>query len=64
MGRQDGVSGIRYNKVFVLTITLMHVSYSMHFFYLLLFVNYQLSLEKALGSAHVSQPECDALHLR
>ena len=63
MGRQDGVKVIRYKKVYVLRIGLMHIYYSMYFYYLLLFVIHVLSLDKAGGSAHISQPECDMLHL-
>ena len=63
MGRQDGVIGIRHKEVCVLRIGLMHVYYGMYFYYLLLFVIYELSLEKAWGSAYVCQPKCDGLHL-
>ena len=63
MGRQDDVKGIRHKEVCVLRISLMHVYYSMYFHYLLSFLIHVLSLDKASGSAHVSQPECDTLHL-
>ena len=46
MGRQEGVKGIRHKEVCVLRIGLMHVYYSMYFYYLLLFVIYMLSLDK------------------
>ena len=46
MGRQDDVKGIRHKKVCVLRIGLMHVYYSMYFYYLLLFVIHVLSLDK------------------
>ena len=46
MGHQDGIKGIRHNKVCVLRIGLMHIHYSMYFYYLLLFVIYVLSLNK------------------
>ena len=46
MGCQDGVTGLRYKEVFVLRIGLMHVLYSMYFYYLLLSVIHVLSLEK------------------
>ena len=44
MGRQDGVKGIRYKEVLVPRIGLMHVYYSMYFYYLLFFIIYLLSL--------------------
>ena len=46
MGRQDGVKGIKYKEVCVLSIGLMHVYYSMYFYYLLLFVIHVLSSDK------------------
>ena len=46
MGRQDGVKGIRHKEVYVFRIGLMHVYYSMYFYYLLLFIIYELSLGK------------------
>ena len=46
MGRQDGVKGIRHKEVCVIRIGLMHVYYSMYFYYLLLFVIPVLSLDK------------------
>ena len=46
MGRQDGVKEIWHKEVCVLRIGLMHVSYSMYFYYLLLFVIHVLSLDK------------------
>ena len=46
MGHQDDVKGIRHKEVCVLKIGLMHVHYSMYFYYLLLFVIYVLSLDK------------------
>ena len=46
MGHQDGVKGIRHKEVCVLRIGLMHVYYSMYFYYLLLFVIHVLSLDK------------------
>ena len=46
MGCQDGVKESRYKEVCVLRIGLMHVKYSMHLYYLLLFVIHVLSLDK------------------
>ena len=46
MGRQDDMKGIRHKEVYVLRIGLMHVKYSMYFYYLLLFVIHVLSLDK------------------
>ena len=46
MGRQDGVKGIRHKEVCVLRIGLMHVYYSIYFYYLLLFIILVLSLDK------------------
>ena len=46
MGRQDGVKRIRHKKVCVLRIGLMHVYYSMYFYYLLLFVIHVVLLDK------------------
>ena len=46
MGHWDNVKGIRYKEVCVLRIGLMHVYYSMYFYYLLLFVIHVLSLDK------------------
>ena len=46
MERQDGVKEIRHKKVCVLRIDLMHIYYSMYFYYLLLFVTHVLSLDK------------------
>ena len=46
MRRQDDVQGIRHKQVCVLRIGLMHVYYSMYFYYLLFFVIHVLSLDK------------------
>ena len=46
MGRLDGVKGIRHKEVCVLRIGLMHVYYSMYFYYLLVFAIHVLSLDK------------------
>ena len=46
MGCQDGVLGIMHKEVYVLRIGLMHVYYSMYFYYVLLFVIHMLSLDK------------------
>ena len=46
MGRQDGVKVIRHKEVCVLRIGLMHVYYSMYFYYLLWFVIQMLLLDK------------------
>ena len=46
MGPQDGLKAIRQKEVCVLRIGLMHVYYSMYFYYLLLFVIHVLSLDK------------------
>ena len=46
MGCQDGIKGIRHKEVCVLRIGLIHVYYSMYFYYLLLFVIHVLSLNK------------------
>ena len=46
MGRQDGVKGIRHKEVGVLRIGLMYIYYTMYFYYLLLFVNHVLLLDK------------------
>ena len=46
IGRQDGVKGIRHKEVCVLSIGLMHVYYSMYFYYFLLFVICILLLDK------------------
>ena len=46
MGRQDDVKRIRHKEVYVLRIGLIHVYYSMYFYYLLLFVIHVLSLDK------------------
>ena len=46
MGRHDDVKGIRYKEVCVLRIGLMHVYYSMYFYYLLLFVIHVVLLDK------------------
>ena len=40
------LQGIRHKEVCVLRIGLMHVYYSMYFYYLLLFVTHVLSLDK------------------
>ena len=42
---QNGVKGIRHKEVCVLRIGLIHVYYSMYFYYLLLFVIHVLSLD-------------------
>ena len=46
MGCLDGVKGIRHKEVYILRIGLMHVYYSMYFYYLLLFVIHVLSIDK------------------
>ena len=46
MGSQDGVKGIRHKEVCVLKIGLMHVYYSMYFYYLLVFFIHVLSLDE------------------
>ena len=46
MGYQDGVKGIRHKEVCIFRICLMHVYYSMYFYYLLLFIIHVLSLDK------------------
>ena len=46
MGHQHGIKKIRHKEVCVLRIGLMHVYYSMYFYYLLLFIIYVLSLDK------------------
>ena len=46
MRHQDGFNGIRHNEVCVLRIGVMHVYYSMYFYYPLLFVSHVLSLDK------------------
>ena len=46
MGRLDAVKGIRHKEVCFLRIGLMHVLYSMYFYFLLLFVIHVLSLAK------------------
>ena len=46
MGRQDAVKRIMHKQVCVLRIGLMHVYYSIYFYYLLLFVIHLLSLNK------------------
>ena len=46
MGRQDRVKGISHKEMFVLRIGLMHVSYSVFFYYLLSFVILVLSQDK------------------
>ena len=46
MGRQTDVKRIRHKEVCVLSIGLMHVYYSMYFYYRLLFVIHVLSLYK------------------
>ena len=46
MGCQDGVKRIRYKEVCFLSIGVMHVYYSIYFYYLLLFVIQVLSLHK------------------
>ena len=46
MGHQDNVKGIRHKEVCILRIGLMHVYYSMYFYYLLLFIISVLSLDK------------------
>ena len=63
MRRQDGVKGIRHKEVCVLRIGLLHIDYSMYVYNLRLFVIHVFSLDNALGSPHVSQLECDVLHL-
>ena len=45
MRRQYSIKGIRHNEVCVLRIGLMHVYYSMYFYYLLLFVIHVLALD-------------------
>ena len=46
MRRPDGVTVIRHKEVCVLRIGLMHVYYSMYFYYHLLLVIHVLSLDK------------------
>ena len=46
MSGQDGVKGIRYKEVYVLRIGLIHVYYSIYFYYLLFFVTHMLLLNK------------------
>ena len=46
MGHQNGIKRIRHKEVCVLRIGLIHVYYSMYFYYLLLFVIHVLSLHK------------------
>ena len=46
IGHQAGVKRIRHEEVCVLKIGLLHVYYSMYFYYLLLFVIHVLSLDK------------------
>ena len=46
MGRQHAVKEIRHKQVCILRIGVMHVHYSMYFYYLLLFVIHVLSLDK------------------
>ena len=46
MARPDGVKGIRHAEVCVLRIALLHVYYSMYFYYLLLVVTHMLLLDK------------------
>ena len=52
MGHQDGVKGIRHKEVCVYRIGLMHVSYSIYFYYLLWSVIPVLLLDK-LGDLHL-----------
>ena len=58
MERQATVKGIRHNKVYVLRIGLMHVSYSMYFYDLLLFVIYVSSLDKLADLLMYSSLSC------
>ena len=46
MGRQDGVQGIWHKEACILRIGLMHVYYSIYFYYLLLFLIHVLLLDK------------------
>ena len=46
MWHLDSVKRIRHEDVCVLRIGLMHIYFSMYFYYLLLFVIYALSLDK------------------
>ena len=46
MSRQDAIKRLRHKAVCVLRIGLMHVYYSLHFYYLLLLVIHVLSLDK------------------
>ena len=46
MRRQKGVKSIRHKEVYVLRIGLIHVYYSMHFYYILFFVTFVLLLDK------------------
>ena len=46
MTSQDGVEGIRHKEVYVLRIGLMHIYYSIQFYYLLFFVIHLLFLNK------------------
>ena len=45
MERQDSIEGIRHQEVYVLSIGLMYVYYSIYFYYLLLFVIHVLLLD-------------------
>ena len=62
MRRQDSVKGIRHMKVCILRIGLMHVYYSIYFYYLRLFIIHVLSLDKACESAYIFPPKYDTLH--
>ena len=46
MGHQDGINRIKHKEVYVLRIGLMHVFYSMYFYYILWLVIHVLSLDK------------------
>ena len=48
MEHQNGIEGIRHKEVCILRIGLLHVYYSMYFYYLLLFVIHVLSLHRLM----------------
>ena len=61
IGCQDSGKEIRHKELCVLWIGLLHVYNTMNFYDLLLFVIHVSALDKAWGSPHVYQPECDTL---
>ena len=66
MGHQNGVKRIRHKEVCVFKIGLMHVDYSMYFYYLLLFVIHVLSWDKLgdlLMYLRLSQRRCISAEL-